>query len=92
MPYDCNQEGISRAMVCSINTHTVAAAAVASLGAFPPGLLIVIGLIAFLVAKELCTATEEPGFAILGRHLDVAVIPLLIVVASVLTMAVALAP
>ena len=41
-----------------------------------------IGLIAFLVAKELCDASGSSRLATLGRHLDVAVIPLLIVFAS----------
>ena len=41
-----------------------------------------IGLIAFLVTKELCDASGSSRLANLGRHLDVAVIPLLIVFAS----------
>ena len=65
-------------MICFLDTHAEPVAASSlEMGA-------AIGLIALLVAKELCDASGSSRVRTLGRHLDIAVVPLLIVFAVTL--------
>lgn len=71
------------AMISSITTTTVSTITstpgfVASLG-----LIAVLALISFLVAKELASATDAPRLQRFGQGLSVAIIPLLMVFTAI---------
>ena len=61
----------------TITTTTVTTASIAMVAVL--GIAAVVTLIALLVTKELATATDGPRFKMLGRHLNVGIIPLLMV-------------
>ena len=67
-------------MVCTVTPSTVAEAtgAAASLG-----VAATIGLIVFLVSKEISAAAEKPGFTLFRQHLNISVLPLLLVFLSI---------
>ncbi len=54
--------------------------------AIPSFSVAMIGFLVFLVSKELATNIEEPRSRLFKRHLNVAVIPLLIVFFSIVIM------
>jgi hypothetical protein len=70
----------------SVTTPTVTIATVAAIGVASLGAVAMIGLIVFLVAKELFATTTEFRFNVFSRHLSVAVIPLLTVFAFIVIM------
>ena len=74
----------SRPTVCVMITPTVTSAVASATGASSLENVAIASLIALLVVKELGTASKGSRFKLLSRHLDVAVIPLLIVFASIL--------
>ncbi len=65
-------------MVCTMITTTITAAAI--------GAVAVIGLITLSITEELASASQSSTLRLFSRNLTVAVIPLLIVFASILIM------
>jgi hypothetical protein len=72
---------ISSVTSATSSTVTTAAGVVAALG-----LAATIGLIVFLTTKELSPATETGRFGAFRRNLTIAVIPLLLVFATIVIM------
>lgn len=64
-------------MVLSITTTTVSTVTSTAVFATSLGLIAVLALISFLVARELASVTDAPRLQRFGRGLNVAIIPLL---------------
>ena len=71
------------AMVSSITTTTVSTITSTAGFAASLGLIAVLALISFLVAKELASATDAPRLQRFGQGLNVAIIPLLMVFTAI---------
>lgn len=74
-----------RVIVCVMITPTVTSAVVSATGASSLGEVAIVGLIVLLTMKEFCSVTEGSRFNVLSRHLNVVLIPLLIVFVLILT-------
>lgn len=70
-------------MISTVTTSTVSTITSSVVVAATLGLLAVIALAAFLVAKELSSSAEHPRLQLLSKLLNVAIVPLLIVFASI---------
>ena len=70
-------------MISSVTTTTVAAITSTEGFAASLGLICVLTLISVLAAKELATTTGAPRLQRFGRGLNVAIIPLLMVMAAI---------
>lgn len=73
-----------RKMITTVIISSVTAS-VSVLGMIP-GLVAVVALIAFLCVKELASSSEPGSRRFLAQSLDVAIIPLIIVVAMIVVM------
>jgi glucan phosphoethanolaminetransferase (alkaline phosphatase superfamily) len=71
-----------RKMITTIITTSSVTASVAGFG-MALGLVAVIALVAFLCVKELAISSESDSRRFLAQSLDVAIIPLIIVVAMI---------
>jgi hypothetical protein len=76
-------------MVSTVTTTTVSTVTSAVGLAASLGLIAVLILISFLVAKELAGATDHPRLQRLSRFLNVAIIPLLMVFTTIVGVKVA---
>jgi phosphotransferase system glucose/maltose/N-acetylglucosamine-specific IIC component len=72
-----------RKMITTIITTSSVTASVAGFG-MALGLVAVIALVAFLCVKELAISSEPDSRRFLAQSLDVAIIPLIIVVAMIM--------
>lgn len=70
-------------VISSITTTTVSAITSTEAFAVSLGLIAVLALISLLVAKELVTGTDTPRLQRFGRGLNVAIIPLLMVLTAI---------
>ena len=76
-------------MVSTVTTTTVSTVTSTAGLAASLGLIAVLILISFLVAKELAGATDHPRLQRLSRFLNVAIIPLLMVFTTIVGVKVA---
>lgn len=76
-------------MLLSITTTTVSAVTSTAVFATSLGLIAVLALISFLMARELASVTDAPRLQRFGRGLNVAIIPLLMVFTAIVAAKVA---
>ncbi|MGB6837530.1 MAG: hypothetical protein WBF66_07495 [Dehalococcoidia bacterium] len=76
-------------MVLSITTTTVSTVTSTAVFATSLGLIAVLTLISFLVARELASVTDAPRLQRFGRGLNVAIIPLLMAFTAIVAAKVA---
>ena len=70
-------------MISTVTTSTVSTVTSTAGIAAGLGLIAVLALISFLVAKELSSAGDHPKLQRLSRFLNVAIVPLLVVFTSI---------